>query len=997
MNTKSIKIRLKHWKPVLKMLLASSLLLSTTSCNELVGFFAPLFGGDENALESSLNDGEAFQAPIPEVTLEKGQDQSGTVDTQNDMQIVSAEYLVQLKTPEAGDTAVIKIPLSKIPQDLSSDQIQVERYDATQAQWVSSGNLSWYDSGTQTVWFRDRLPVTVTPATEFSTEQVQSKAVKYRISVYIFSNDKTAQREGSHFRIHYYPSHLANKNKIKSDAEWNSPNGSNAADVPDFVEDLDTALTQAYEALLKVKHSEGLVFKALDVQDVYISDTGGNAGDSKLGGPLRISNKQIANYDDLKLTAAHELVHVFQGQYYTMQGLFTGRYNHWFIEAVANYYAARVNNLDSVGKKAFYGEFFADYLSVSLTSSLDNSMYAAGHFLDWLSQKYSLNLVGDALRLSIGNDMVGLSKAISLNSNSASSIGGAFEDYVQEILTQPEDEAGFNLAIRSSMEQHSFGYGYLSTTMFNNTRTYARIQKVLPPLSAAMVSLNIAAYQNRYNKNLLVMVNNANKGSLLHGATYLMESDFNKDYLTARPIDKYLNHAGFKEHHAFTNFETFSQMMYNNSPASKATIDMSYYVLRPPAMEQISGDDYSINVKKTVGNIPLKYLSGFKVYDNKGKLLKGPVAVESSVEQQVIPLQIGVKAAFYTISDKVGNEWPYYIVLSDNNDTQNKPGQTVRLEAKLIGFEDADLKWEAQYPGALSASGSSASYRTSAQDNTYDTIKVTSSKYPHLYAQTTIATIIDTGGCVAAGTVVTLADGSRKAIETLKAGEAIQAWDEDSNTVVPAQIRQVLIHHDATYTLNRVQGGDGDEIQITGNHPVYTKESGWIPVAELTPGMTLYQLDHVSKSFVPTVVKGIIREESTSKVVYNLLTSEGNYFANDLLIHNKCLAAGSLIDSPNGLLTVETLKPGDLVYSATGQETTVSKVFRKETIRPTLRGKVLPNGGAVTNNHRIYWQGQWQEAGQTDLKETSISGPVYDLETEVGTYRSGAVMMGKNY
>lgn len=1042
MRKTALKTRLTfRWKPVLKTLLATTLFLSTTACNELAGFLGPLFDedgsvepypnnpsddidqdpihypgdgpiltpGDDNNVLVPINDSDIVQQPMPGVDIVKGNDQSGEIDSSADMQIVSAEYTVNLKNPVDGDTVAIQLPLSLIPDGLGNAQIQPERYDNKRGEWLSTGKLSWYDAETKSVWFRDQLPVTVAPpaefATEFATQQVSSEAVKYRVRIYLFSNLLTVHREGSQFRIHYYPNHLANKNKVISDAEWSSPNGSKADNIPDFVEDLDTALNSAYNGLIQINHSQGKVFKALDIQDVYISDTGNDAGDSKLGGPLRISNTKIISFEDLKLTAAHELVHVFQGQYYSLKGLFTGRYNHWFIEAVANYYAARANGLDDAGKKAFYGDFYSDYLSVALSSNLDNSMYAAGYFLDWASDNYGLNVVGDALRLSSGNDMVGLSKAIKENSNGASNIGSAFESYLEEILTRPENTAGFNLDIRNSMAQHSFGNGFMSSIMLNQTRTYARLKKELPPLSAALISLNLSklkSTEDGYRLSLFVIANHGNQGALLNGRTYLMESNFNKDYKDARSIDRYLNHGGFSELHEFSTFDTLSQMMYNSSPASNAKVDMSYYALPRPQFATDTAGERGLDLKYSVGNIPGEFLLGFKAYNYNGDLLVGPVPVQTSRGIQKLNLPEDSWSQHYTISDKFGNEWPYAILLKQsnfNNGSYIEEGETIRIEAKLIGFDDDNLKWDIKSdlwagdpPGSLSAGGKSASY-TATDSSTYDTITVTSSKYPFLKASVSISD--DIGGCVSSGTLITLADGSRKSIEEFKVGDQIRAWDQETGQVVQAEVKQLLIHQGATYTLHRLKGSDGDEIQITGNHPIFTKESGWIPVEDLKAGMTLYQLDHQSKAFVPTVVKGIIKEESTANVVYNLLTTEGNYFANDLLIHNKCLAQGTLINSPKGLIRVEELKPGDLVYSSEGHETMVSKVYRKETVLPVLPGKNLPEGGQVTNNHRIYWQGQWQSAGQTELKEALISGPVYDLETAAGSYRSGTVIMGK--
>ena len=112
--------------------------------------------------------------------------------------------------------AHIQIPLSQVPEDLSHRQIQVERLDESTGQWQAAGNFSWYDAASKSVWFRDQLPSETVAAGDFSTQQVSSQSPKYRIRIYLFSNDLTVYREGSRFRINYYPNHLGNKNKIKS-------------------------------------------------------------------------------------------------------------------------------------------------------------------------------------------------------------------------------------------------------------------------------------------------------------------------------------------------------------------------------------------------------------------------------------------------------------------------------------------------------------------------------------------------------------------------------------------------------------------------------------------------------------------------------------------------------------------------------------------------------------------------------------------------------------
>ncbi len=94
---------------------------------------------------------------------------------------------------------------------------------------------------------------------------------------------------------------------------------------------------------------------------------------------MKISNSRIEGLEDLKGVAAHELVHVLQGQYYfggtagNVIGLFSG--NRWFIEAAANYYAALAVGMDSAAFMRFIAkDGYATYLSQPITIEDDNSM-----------------------------------------------------------------------------------------------------------------------------------------------------------------------------------------------------------------------------------------------------------------------------------------------------------------------------------------------------------------------------------------------------------------------------------------------------------------------------------------------------------------------------------------------------------------------------------------------------------------------------------------------
>lgn len=597
--------------------------------------------------------------PRPELEIRPLGGQVGEVDTAADLKTLSQDFEVQLKSPEAEAQSVdIALPIeaSALPADWEPIQLQPEVWDPDSQTWQPSGHFSWYDAAAQKVWFRHSLPGGGLRAQQAAEPQ------RFRVRIYLFSNLRTVQREGSHFRIHYYPSQLATPSKVVSDAVWGQPGLNEAAEVPNFIEDLDQALSQAYTRMLQLQSSNGTVFEALPEQDVYVLDTGSSAGNSNLGGAMRISNRLISSLQDLRLTAAHELVHVFQGQHYTLQGLFSGRYNHWFIEASANYYAAAVNRLDDSSKAAFYGDFFSDYLSVPLNASRDNSMYAAGHFLDWLAARYGPERVGDALQLSQGNDLMGLAAALRQQDTSLSD---AYTDYVHSMLTAPEDSAGFHARVRDAMANHAIGYGHLSGNLLNDRRTFITLDKALGVYSAVLASLRL----NNSDDALLVVETDGSTGALLKGLAHSLESDRNADFVSARPVDKNADPTSspfFSVPHvgASQSISALNHLLLNASPASLAQVKARYYLLRPPLITQ--QDDQSLSWSlQSLGNLPPEQLAGFMVYreDSQGRrqalLPLQPVAWRQSEQSVSIErTRFGKDQPLVTLRDKWGNEWP---------------------------------------------------------------------------------------------------------------------------------------------------------------------------------------------------------------------------------------------------------------------------------------------------------------------------------------------------
>ncbi len=136
--------------------------------------------------------------------------------------------------------------------------------------------------------------------------------------------------------------------------------------------------------------------------------------------------------------------------------------------------------------------------------------------------------------------------------------------------------------------------------------------------------------------------------------------------------------------------------------------------------------------------------------------------------------------------------------------------------------------------------------------------------------------------CFIAGTLISTPAGS-KSIENLASGDAIFSYNEDLHQIEHDAIDNVYMHTVAEYLL--ING----ELGITGNHPVYTQQ-GIISAGDLKVG------DIMIGYSVPIEVTSIKRVFDTV-VVYNLEVSVNhNYFADEVLVHNKAI----IYDPPPG-------------------------------------------------------------------------------------------------
>lgn len=150
-----------------------------------------------------------------------------------------------------------------------------------------------------------------------------------------------------------------------------------------------------------------------------------------------------------------------------------------------------------------------------------------------------------------------------------------------------------------------------------------------------------------------------------------------------------------------------------------------------------------------------------------------------------------------------------------------------------------------------------------------------------LWASGTLTFRGSSGGpsCFDAAAPITMADGSTKAISSVKIGDEVLGWNEARSTTVPARVidkmsRDVVGY----YVLN-------EKIKVTGEHPFYVNGE-WIPVKELQVGnrfRTVNGRESTLKS---------IEFLAEPLRVFNITVDEvHNYFAHSVLVHNKSAVA----------------------------------------------------------------------------------------------------------
>lgn len=139
--------------------------------------------------------------------------------------------------------------------------------------------------------------------------------------------------------------------------------------------------------------------------------------------------------------------------------------------------------------------------------------------------------------------------------------------------------------------------------------------------------------------------------------------------------------------------------------------------------------------------------------------------------------------------------------------------------------------------------------------------------------------------CFAAGTRIATPTGEA-AIETLRPGDPVLAFDLREQRVVPSRVTAVQAH--AGRLAGRLVAG-GRTLHLTSEHPIFLPARGtFVPAREVPAGSALLALGAGGTARTPLTGAFAVPAGEAPRTVYDLTVDEQHdYFAEGILVHNK--------------------------------------------------------------------------------------------------------------
>ncbi|MBI4422568.1 MAG: hypothetical protein HY554_02505 [Elusimicrobia bacterium] len=209
------------------------------------------------------------------------------------------------------------------------------------------------------------------------------------------------------------------------------------------------------------------------------------------------------------------------------------------------------------------------------------------------------------------------------------------------------------------------------------------------------------------------------------------------------------------------------------------------------------------------------------------------------------------------------------------------------------------------------------------------------------------------GDCFAAGTKITLADGSAKNVEELKVGDVVRSYDTATGKTVNVKVLTAATKQRGKYL--QVNGGKG----VTLDHKFYANGE-WKNAGDLKIGDQL--VDETGKAV--TITSLDFRPGPVTVYPITVEDPPSTYIAEGVVVHNlsegagrdEGLLAGTMITMADGRrLPIERVKPGDMILTVSPKTGALApfKVLRAS--KGTARNYSVVNGKLKLGaGHRVF-------------------------------------------
>ena len=184
-------------------------------------------------------------------------------------------------------------------------------------------------------------------------------------------------------------------------------------------------------------------------------------------------------------------------------------------------------------------------------------------------------------------------------------------------------------------------------------------------------------------------------------------------------------------------------------------------------------------------------------------------------------------------------------------------------------------------------------------------------------AKSAVKTLLKESCCFVAGTMINTSDGEVP-IEEIKVGDKVYSQNTDTGEVSTKTVKNVFVKE--TQTIYHIKT-DYDEILVTGEHPFWVDNKGWVVASELVNGDQLCMKDGDKVSVLNNEVEYL----NSPIKVYNFEVEDWHTYyvsSSNILVHNaKC----SLTKISDSYLKKKGFNAHEIKYDVLGSKAKISQ------------------------------------------------------------------------